>query len=334
MPIFTKKDFVKWMEQKEIREYIIKKVKEYEKDKSEIDKKHDKVFKKILSNKNEAVILINRKFGLKIKPEDIENCEKELISKGARVYEADIIYKYKDKKIYFLIEHQTKNDYRMNYRVLNYQIEIMRACEANVKDERQGLVLALVIHTGKDKWKSSKYLAETQEDIENGIEKVLGNMKNLGNYVLEDINDYAEEELLKSKNLLEKTMYLEKLDNVNEFINGAKEVYKSINKKDEEIMLGVVRIILSGNMTNAEVEKTIEDLKKLKKGGGKSMLAIKERIDAEFRSYREKGLREGRKEGRKEERCKIAKNLLKMGYDIEEIRKITNLRDKEIEKLK
>lgn len=188
----------------------------------------------------------------------------------------------------------------MNFRVLNYQIEIMRICESKQREEKQGLVLALVIHTGKDKWKSSKYLGETQEDIENGIEKILGNVKNLGNYELEDINNYTKEELLESKSLLEKTMYLEKLKDTNEFVDGAKEVFRRIEKSDEEIMSEVVRIILSGNMTNKEVEETIEDLKKVKKEGGKIMLAVKERIDAEFRSYRERGLEEGRKEGRKE----------------------------------
>lgn len=64
-------------------------------------------------------------------------------------------------------------------------------------------------------------------------------------------------------------------------------------------MSDVVRIALSGNMTNEKIEKTIEELRKIKRKGGKGMLAVKERIDAEFRSYREKGMKEGMKEGRR-----------------------------------
>lgn len=71
------------------------------------------------------------------------------------------------------------------------------------------------------------------------------------------------------------------------------------SKKYEEIMSDVVRIALSGNMTNEKIEKTIEELRKIKRKGGKGMLAVKERIDAEFRSYREKGMKEGMKEGRR-----------------------------------
>lgn len=334
MYLFTEKDFEKWMHQENIREYILEKVREYEKEKTETDKKHDKIFKTILSNRKEAVRFINKKFKLEIHPEEIECCEKELISKGARVYEADIIYRYKNKKIYFLIEHQTKDDYRMNFRVLNYQIEIMRTCESKERGEKQGLVLAIVIHTGTDKWKTSKYLSETQEDIENGIKKVLGNIKTIGNYELEDINNYTKEELLGSDSLLDKTMYLEKLKDTKGFIEGAEKVFKRIEKKDEEIMSDVVRIALSGNMTNEKIEKTIEELRKIKRKGGKGMLAVKERIDAEFRSYREKGIKEGRKKGVQEGKCEIARNLLNMGYSVKEIREITKLSEKTLNKLK
>ena len=41
--------------------------------------------------------------------------------------EADIVYKYKNKNIFFLIEHQTKIDYSMPYRILEYEIEIMKS---------------------------------------------------------------------------------------------------------------------------------------------------------------------------------------------------------------
>lgn len=60
MHMFIQDDFKRWMKQRDIREYIIEKVNEYEKEKSEVDKKHDKIFKKILSNKKEAVRVINK----------------------------------------------------------------------------------------------------------------------------------------------------------------------------------------------------------------------------------------------------------------------------------
>ena len=80
------------------------------------------------------------------------------------------------------------------------------------------------------------------------------------------------------------------------------------------------------------------------------MLALKERIDAEFRGYRERGLRagrkigrqegerigrqEGRQEGERQQTLKIAKNLLNMGYSKEEIIKATGITKEEIDKMK
>ena len=52
----------------------------------------------------------------------------------------------------------------------------------------------------------------------------------------------------------------------------------------------VIRIALSGNMTEMKIEVFIAMLNR------KNMLALKERIDAEFRGDREIGKREWRKE--------------------------------------
>ena len=76
------------------------------------------------------------------------------------------------------------------------------------------------------------------------------------------------------------------------------------------------------------------------------MLAVKEVIDAEFESYKKQGIKEGIKEGvkkgrkigietgRNEEKCKIAKKLLSMGYNTNNILKITGLSKEEVKKLK
>ena len=81
MHIFTYEDFLKYMENEKYKRFMIEKVKpyieEYEKMKTELDKKHDKIFKSILSNKKEAVRFINRKFKIKLKEEEIELYNKE-----------------------------------------------------------------------------------------------------------------------------------------------------------------------------------------------------------------------------------------------------------------
>ena len=343
---FTHKDFLKCVENESIRKFVIEEVKKYveksEKEKTELDKKHDKIFKNILSDKKEAVNFINRIFKLNLKPDGIEAYDKEFIKKGGRILEADIIYKVKGKNIFFLIEHQTKNDYRMPFKILNYEIEIMRTCDVNDKVDKEGTVLAAVIHTGHDNWNAATSIREIQEDVYNKGKAVLGDIQTLGNYILEDIKNYTKNELLKSDGLLYKAMYLEKSNNTDEFIRASKEVFKVITNEEQEKMCDIIRIGLSGKIVNKEIEKFIRDLK----GGVVNMLAVKEVIDAEFESYKKQGIKEGIKKGvkkgrkigietgRNEEKCKIAKKLLSMGYNTNNILEITGLSKEEIIKIK
>ena len=60
----------------------------------------------------------------------------------------------KAKNIFFLIEHQSKIDYEMPMRVLNYEIEIMRQALGNrkiAKNSKIPMIIPIVIYTGRRK---------------------------------------------------------------------------------------------------------------------------------------------------------------------------------------
>ena len=320
---FTHKDYLKIEQNPKAKKFLEEEnksyIEAYEKVKSEIDKKHDVIFKRILSNKKEVAKFIYKKFKIKVAPEELEEYTEEFINKGGRILSADVIYKIKGRKIFFLIEHQTKNYYHMSFRILNYEVEIMRTCSGSKKEEKEALVLAAVIHTGGDKWTAPRTIRELQEDIYGKGLKLPVDLQTLGIYALEDVNDYTKEELLESDSLLDKGMYLEKTINTKEFLENIKKVYEKIKKEDYEIMNEVIRIALSGNMTAMKIEVFIAMLNGKE---GKNMLALKERIDAEFRGHREAG----RREGRKAEKLETAKNMLRENIDIDIIERVTGLK--------
>ena len=334
MEVFTYEDYLKIEQNPKTKEFLEETNKSYmetyEKLKSETDKKHDVIFKRILLNKKEVSKFIYKKFKIKIKAEGLELYNKEFIKRVGRLLSADVIYKLKNRKVFFLIEHQTKNYYHMSFRILNYEVEIMRTCSGSKKEEKEAVVLAGVIHTGKDKWTAPRTIRELQEDIYGRGIEIPGDLQTLGNYALEDVNDYIKEELLESDSLLDKGMYLEKTINTKEFLENIKKVYEKIKKEDYEIMNEVIRIALSGNMTAMKIEVFIAMLNGKE---GKNMLALKERIDAEFRGHREAGRRagrrEGRMEGRKAEKLETAKNMLRENIDIDIIERVTGLKRKQ-----
>ena len=94
---------------------------------SEINNPHDKICRKTLNKKKEAIKIINRILDKnnKIKENSIEKYISSFISNELKNSESDVIYKLKNENVFFLIEHQTKIDYLMPYRILQYELEII-----------------------------------------------------------------------------------------------------------------------------------------------------------------------------------------------------------------
>lgn len=139
----------------------------FNKNKSKIDKEHDKIFKRVFLNKKETARFISKVIGRKVKSSELIASQNSFVTAELKYREADIVYKLKDKNIVFLIEHQTRVDYRMAYRILNYQIEIMRANEVEnpKKEDKECLVIPIVLYTGKGKWTAKKHIKEIQEKL-------------------------------------------------------------------------------------------------------------------------------------------------------------------------
>ena len=287
-----------------------------------------------MDKKEEAIALINQAIKIKLKAEEIEKYTSSFVSKIFQNREADIVYKYKNKNIFFLIEHQTKIDYSMPYRILEYEIEIMKSAidirKVKNKEYKLPLVIPIVLYTGKKKWDAKRYLEESQETLD-------GVKIKAGNYNLVDINDFTKEELLQEKTLISKMMLLEKSESTEESIEMLEKIIPNTNKEEKELLKRVISILFGEKIGE---EKTKELIEKIDRGEGK-MLALVDMIRNENKMYINMGRKEGRKEAREEGKIKlkqqcleIAKNLLKLNMPISQISEVTKLPEEEIEKIK
>ena len=298
-------------------------------------------------------MFINKVLGLKntkyeISKEKLEKCDTSFITKAYYNKEADVIYKRTDMEVYFLIEHQSTVDKNMSVRILEYEVEILRDIiknkeinKSNKKNKTEPkenpTIIPIVLYTGEEKWNEKTYITETQ------IQMPGYTNKEFGRYILIDANKYQEEELLNEEGALSKIILLEKSNNI-------EATYKKISKRKlkkyvkeiiYEYTCNVARLLLS--------EKTVEEIKEKYKNkqGGESMLLdylikAKEegivigRTDG-IKVGRTAGIKVGKaagvKEGIKEGTIRIAKQLKKMGFKIEDIEKATKLSKDEIEKL-
>ena len=213
--------------------------------------------------------------------------------------EADIVYKYKDKNIFFLIEHQTKIDYTMPYRILEYEIAIMKSAvdirKIKNKEYKLPLVVPIVLYTGKKKWDAKRYLEESQETS--------------------------------------KIMLLEKSESTEETIEMLEKIIPGIKEEDEDLLKRIISILFGEKIGEEKTKELIEKIN----GGDEKMLAVVDMIRNENKMYINIGRKEGRKEGeiKLKQTCQeIAQKLLKLKMPITQISEITKLTKEEIEKLK
>ena len=287
-----------------------------------VNHQHDKIFRTVLDRKSDAIALINKALNTQLEVQDIEKYNSSFINKVFQNREADIVYKIKDRSIFILIEHQTKVDYLMPYRILEYEVAIMQSAidldKIKNKESKIPLVISIVLYTGNKKWNAKKYLEENQEkieEIENG----------LGNYNLIDINELTEKELLEDNSFISKMMLIEKSKNTENIVEILEKIVKITKEEDKDTLRRIISIILEEKIGITKAKELIEKME----GDEGNMLAVVDMIRRENQMY----IEIGKKEGELKEKIKIVTNMLKEKFNIETIQKITGINKEEIEKI-
>ena len=292
---------------------------------STTNSKHDKLFKIILSDKQEAVGFIKKVLNSKedITTKNIELYNKEYITEKFEKRETDITYKIAEKNLYIIIEHQSTVDRTMPYRIQRYKMLLMNEI-INKKEMKKVVyefprVIAIVLYTGRGKWKVEKL-----EDVQKPLEWYKETDKE---FELVDVNKYAEEELMKDELVITKAMLIEKqkdASKVRDILNKVNQIVKN-NPEKIKLLLEILKYILL-NSKSEEIRNEADRIIKEYKGGEEAVLNMV--------TVYNKALDEQREAGDRQRQIKTAKRLLKEKMKPEFIAKITDLSIEEIEKLK
>ena len=195
-----------------------------------------------MNDKNEIINLLKKFVNSEntIKPEEIELYNTNFITSKYQNKEADIVYKINGKNAFILIEHQSKIDYKMPYRLLEYYIEILRSTNLNLKS--MPIVIPIIIYTGNEKWKTNGYISEKQEVIE-GYQEGKLDIK----YNLIQANNFKTEELLREASMLAIAMIIENSKDTEELIKNLERIIKQVKDKEKLYKLrNIVKYILKG----------------------------------------------------------------------------------------
>ena len=316
---------------------------------------HDKIIKKILENKKEAADFINRAIKLRepIKFDDLINYNKEYITEFFEIKAVDVVYKFKNNNVFFLIEHQRKVDYSMPYRIFEYKSEILKSNVDREKVKQKcykvPLIIAVVIYTGSGNWKVSQNLLQVQEQCTTYLKEQLG-INSF--YVLEDVNKYSNQELLESNNFLEKIFLLEKSKNEEEVKENFIKIIEKLQEEEkqgkitkeekEEFEKNIIRILLP-KISEEEIKEQLQKVEKINKKGRGQMygLAVCDMLARENRIMRKnsekigerRGEKRGKELGKKNGIIQVATNMLKAKMNHSIIKNMTGLTDEEIERI-
>ena len=289
----------------------------FDEDGIEIHNEHDKLYKSILARPKEMLYAIKKATNIK-EDLDIIPVRNELVTVDFRGRQADIIYKLRDKEVYFLLEHQSTQDSEMPYRILEYETQIMHNSFSmhNFRQKFKAKVISILLFTGIGGWDGARSIVEIQEQF-GYIMKPTADYEGIGEYNVLDIDELTEEELLKDDTLLSKAMLLEKARYEDELIDTLEKIIPMIKDDERGLMIAAIRYILIKDLGKKQARKFIKELE-----GGIDMGVFVN----ELRMNREKELERKRRDGERTGILKTAKNMLKEKIDINIIEKVTGLK--------
>ena len=311
--------------------YLIKEDEEQYNPKSNsiTNSEHDKLFKKILENREQTAKFLDMVLGSgkDITAKNLELYNKEFITDKFEKNETDIVYKVTNLNVYIIIEHQSTADRTMPYRVRKYKTALMDSAinkkemkKANYKLPR---IIAIVLYTGKQKWQNKK-LEDMQEPLE-------WYKEDYDEFILVDVNNLKKEEILEGNLIITKVMLLEREENLKNVIKDIEIIMDKEKIKQDIQYKDLLKVFIEYTFINEKykaIRKYIETMiNKIfdEEGDDETMSHVTQLFDEAF----DKAERRGKKRGKQE----VAKAMKadKVSYEI--ISKFTGLKLEEIEEL-
>lgn len=333
MKAFTYKDYIKCIHTLRLNAVLqlAEEGTEYNMQQKKMKNRHDKLAKSILKDEKEMAQFINGFLepNEKIESNNLIKYTNSYINKKFKVKEADLVYKLKNKEIFFLVEHQSSIDNSMPYRILNYCIDIMQEWSRTRKIKRETkypIIVPIIIYTGNEKWKIPKNFKEKQIG-----DYVFENYKIDLEYNLVEINKLSKKFLLQKRSLFGYGMIIEKSKNKQELRENLGMIVEHIKNKDQlDEIKNIILYLLNDSLEEGAREELIEKIEIKMRKGEDVMSSLYERLVNENRQM----IRKGKRQGREEAKLEIAKKLIKKNANEKMILEITEVTQKDLEKLK
>lgn len=291
---------------------------------------HDRYIRSILSN-----VPVAREFFEKHLPADViqsidfstlEPQKDSFINDKLRLKVADLLFSVKFNGdpgyIYLLLEHTSKPDRFLPYRILQYTLSIMeqhlkKLENEKSKEKRLPLVVPLILYTGQKPYSYSTDLFELF-----GKEKDLAKSTFFSPTQLIDLNKIPDKTLREAYYWFGAAALTAKHIRNFDLVSLVKSMVDLLERLKEDGLNSYVYLTLSYMFIEGEIkdEEAFRDVIRsgLSSNDEETVMTLAEK-------YRQKGKVEGKLEGKLEALHETALNFLKLGISVEQIVEATKL---------
>jgi predicted transposase/invertase (TIGR01784 family) len=236
---------------------------------------NDKGYRRMLSKKRNFLEFIKQRIAApwvkQLSEDDVELVNSKFVLKNLKDRESDIIYKVRigGRDIYFfiLLELQSKVDFTMPYRFLEYMTEMYRRLFRDAdKDARQQkgfrlpAIIPVILYNGADEWSCVRSFKEYLS----GYEMFAPNVIDF-EYIMINVNAPDEEELVNVPTLVNLAMLLDRKGDGESFLRRLKTVMRISRRltADEQMELKdwILDVILAKIKGKVD-KKSIDEIRK------------------------------------------------------------------------
>jgi len=306
---------------------------------------HDKSYKFLMSNKRVFIELlrsfVDRGWVRQIDESNLTQLDKSYILQDFREQEADLVYQmqFKDRKIifYVLMEMQSSVDFQMPYRLLLYMVEIWRDSLRNIssnesarKDFKLPVIVPIVLYNGAGPWTVCRSFRETLDHQEWFGDEVLD-----FKYILVNVRDYSDDELLELSNLVGAVFLLEGKQGIHAFMAQMEQlthVFEKLPYDMFSIWLTWIKLVTHRGLSDEHkqrIDQIVDQYTEPKEAG--NMISNLEKLFENFEyDAEQKGVTQGVAQGME----LAAQRMLEKGMDISTIVEVTGLTKEKIENIR
>lgn len=310
---------------------------------------HDKGYKLLLSSKRIFVELlqsfVNKEWVSHIDEKQLTKIDKSYILQDFREKEADLVYEMRMQNkpvlFYILMEMQSTVDFQMPYRLLLYMVEIWRdvmknadPAERSRKGFRLPSIVPIVLYNGSSPWTVCRCFRETLDGAEWFGDELLD-----FKYILMDIHQYGEQQLLQLSNLIGCVFLLDRKPDVPTFVKQLEQLSMKLAQLPNDafhLFQAWLKLMTSHRLDDEQKQRVSQVIDQYENPEEASqMVSNLEKAFADFEVKAEqRGKQRGISEGMEKGIRKVAQRMLKQGKDIASIMEATELTEEEVEKIK